>query len=255
MKEEIAFKQSKRLGHTRQHFNLMTALAEWSISDAGGSKKVFGEKPLVADYTPTDLTEEAGRAAKGNLKNYDDIIALLDRMIPGFSEQQKQGSKNTLSMLRGEIPEDVQREVQRSSAFRSLMGGYAGSGMSKAVTARDLGLTSLDLMGRGENSAQKWASIAEGAASPFIVTAPAQGEATFKNNLYKQAVDQFKYNVAAAPDPGAAGQYNMQTALGMTAMSFGLGSAAGAGGGRTTTPAPANNANTGAYPTNWWGGG
>lgn len=232
-------------------FDIFSWLTDQAV--AGRGKEIFGTKPGVAEYTETDLTTEAGRAARGNLANYDDIIALLDKMIPGFSEQQKQGSKNTLSMLRGEIPEDVQNAVKRSSAFRSLSGGFAGSGMSKALTARDFGRTSLDLMEAGTNSAQRWAQIGEQAAAPFIVTAPAQGEATFRNNLYKQAVDQFKYNVDAAPDPEAAGKFNLQVAMGMTAASLGMGSAMG-GGGKTTTPAPTTSTNTG-YPVNWWGGG
>lgn len=220
MKDDLAFKQSKRLGHTRQHFDIFNQLANWAVNEAGGKDKVFGTKPTVADYKPTDLTTEAGRAAKGNLANYDDIIALLDKMIPGFSEQQKQGSKNTLSMLRGEIPEDVQSAVKRNSAFRALSGGYGGSGMSKALTARDFGRTSLDLMGEGTNSAQKWASFGTGVAAPFIVTAPAQAEMTMKNNLYSQAVEQMRANVLAAPDPGAAGIFNLQTAMGAMAASF-----------------------------------
>lgn len=263
MKDTLAFQNttrddfcdgSKRLGHTRQHFNLMTALAEWAISDAGGRDAVFGTKPGVADYTPTDLGTEAGRAVKSNIANYDDIAKLLEKMLPGYGEMVKTGSRNTQSLLRGEIPQDVQDSIKRSSAYRSLQGGFAGSGMSKALTARDFGRTSLDLMSQGENSAQRWMAMTQGSASPYIVTAPAQGEAAFKNNLYSQAVEQFKLNVAAAPDPGAAGQFNLQTALGSQAMSFGLGSAAGAMGGGSKTAPATTTANT-AYPYNWWGTG
>lgn len=255
MKEDIAFSNSKRLGHTRQHFNLMTALAEWAISDAGGSSKVFGVKPGVADYTPTDLGAEAGKAVRSNTANYADIAAYLEKQFPGWGEMVKTGSRNTQSMLRGEIPQDVQDSIKRSSAYRSLQGGFAGSGMSKALTVRDFGKTSLDLIEAGGNAAQRWMGITGGASAPFLVTAPAQGEATFKNNLYKQAVEQFKFNVAAAPDPGAAGQFNLQTALGSQAMSFGLGSAMQGMGGGSRTAQPATTTTNSAYPYNWWTGG
>lgn len=56
---------------------------------------------------------------------------------------------NTGAYLRGEIPKDVADQVRRQSAYKSLVGGYGGSGMSKALTARDFGLTSLDLQKRG----------------------------------------------------------------------------------------------------------
>lgn len=254
MKEDLAFKQSKRLGHTRANFNLMTALAEWAISDAGGSEKVFGRKPEVAGFKPTDLGVESKRAVNSNLSNYDDIAKLLERILPGYGEMVKTGSRNTQSLLRGEIPQDVQDSLKRSSAFRSFQGGYSGSPMSRALTARDFGRTSLDLMESGNNSAQRWMQMTQGSASPYIVTAPAQAAQTERNNLYEQAVSQFKFNVASAPDPGAAGQFNLQTALGSQAMSFGLGSAAGAmGGGSKATPATTT-ANT-SYPYNWWGTG
>lgn len=263
MKDTLAFQNttrddfcdgSKRLGHTRQHFNLMTALAEWAISDAGGRDAVFGTKPGVADYTPTDLGTEAGRAVKSNIANYDDITKLLERILPGYKDMVAQGSKNTQSLLRGEIPEDVQQAVKRSAAYRSISGGFAGSGMSKALTDRDFGRTSLDLMEQGQNASQRWMAATQGSASPYIVTAPAQAAQTERNNLYEQAVSQFRFNTAAAPDPGAAGQFNLQTALGSQAMSFGMGSAMqGMGGGSKAAPATAT-ANT-AYPYNWWGTG
>lgn len=271
MKDTLAFTQSKRLGHTRQHFNLMTALAEWAISDAGGSKKVFGEKPGVAPYVSTDLTTEAGRSARGNVANMPAIRAFLEEVLPGYGEMVKTGSKNTLSLLRGEIPEDVQAAIKRSSAFRSLSGGFQGSGMSKALTARDLGRTSLDLTQLGGNAAQRWAGLTQAGVAPFTVTAPAQADATFKNNLYTQATEQNRLNVLAAPDPGAAGQFNLQTALGSQAMSFGMGSAMQGMGGSAQRPQQTNvpqsnpyftgNAqNTGAGTGGWqwgtyWGGG
>lgn len=265
MKEDIAFRQSKRLGHTRAYvvFDWMANLA---IDAAGGGSKVFGTKPGVADYTPTDLTEEAGRAARGNIKNLDAIMAMLEKVNPGFGEMLRTGSKNTLSLLRGEIPEDVQNAVKRSSAFRSLSGGFSGSPMSRALTARDFGNTSLDLMGRGENSAQKWMSMAQGSVKPFIVTAPDQAEATFKNRLYDQATSQFKFNVLGAADPAAAGLFNTIATIGGTAASFGLSAMGGAmGGGAPTAPAGGSGTTAGGAAQagasslgNWWtsyGGG
>lgn len=215
---------------------LFDQLANMVIGSAGGGTAVFGSKPGVADYTPLDLGAEASKATKENIANSGDIQALLEKILPGFGEMVSQGSKNTLSLLKGEIPQDVQDAVKRQSAYKAFKGGYGGSQMSNALTARDLGLTSLDLTGRGENSAQRWAGIAEGAVAPYTITAGQQADTTMRNNLYKQAVDQFKFNVAAAPDPSAAGLFNLTSAIGSTAASFGMGSAMGAiGGGRGAT--------------------
>lgn len=243
-------------------------MANAAIDSSGGGDKVFGRKPKVAGYTETDLTTEAGKAARGNLANMPDIMALLEKILPGYGEMLKQGGTNTLSLLRGELPKDVQSAVKRNAAFKSLMGGFSGSGMSKALEARDFGRTSLDLMQMGENSAQKWAGLSQGGVKPFMVTAPDQADATFKNNLYNQITQQHQYNVDAAPDPSAAGLFNLRTALGMSAMSFGMGSIAGMGGGAagaaqqpaaapasggtsgyTNGPQYANSSSLG----NWWG--
>lgn len=210
-------------------------MANAAIDASGGSAKVFGTKPGVAEFLETDAITEAGKAARGNLANMPDIMAFLESVLPGYKEMLSTGSKSTLSLLRGELPKDVQSAVQRNSAFKSLMNGFAGSGMSRALEARDIGRTSLDMMNLGQNSAMKWAGLAQAGVSPFITTAPAQTENTWRNSLYKQATEQHKMNVLAAPDPGAAGLFNIRTALGMQALSFGMGSIAGAGGG-----APAN---------------
>lgn len=239
-------------------------MANAAIDSSGGGDKVFGTKPKVAPYKETDLGEEASRATKSNTKNMDDILALLEKITPGYGEMLRQGGKNTLSLLRGEIPEDVQNAVKRSSAFRSLTGGFSGSPMSRALTARDFGRTSMDLMQAGENSAQRWAGLSQGSVKPFIVTAPDQAEATFKNRIFEQGTLQHQFNVDAAPDPSAAGLYNMRVALGMSAMSMGMGSLSGMGGGQTAaapvagaTAAPGQVAPTyvGASSLgNWWGG-
>lgn len=240
-------------------------MANAVVEGSGGADKVFGTKPKVAGYTETDLTTEAGRAARGNLANMPDIMALLEKILPGYGKMLEQGGTNTNSLLRGELPKDVQSAVKRNAAFKSLMGGFGGSGMSKALEARDFGRTSLDLMQMGENSAQKWAGLAQGGVKPFVVTAPDQIEGTFRNNLYNQATEQFQYNVDAAPDPGAAGLFNIRTALGMQAMGMGMGSITGGmggGGARPAATAPATTATTNSGPMytggsslgNWWGG-
>lgn len=52
------------------------------------------------------------------------------------------------SMLRGEIPADVSAAVRRAASETSIRGGVFGSS-AKALSARDLGLTSLDIKQKG----------------------------------------------------------------------------------------------------------
>lgn len=216
-------------------WDIFQILTDFAVGDRG--EEIFGRKPEVAGYKPTDLGEEAGRAVSANLRNMPEIQALLEKILPGYGEMVAQGSKNTLSMLRGEIPKDVEAYLRRSSAGKALQNGYAGSPMSKALTARDFGRTSLDLMGEGTNAAARWAGLTQAGVAPFTVTAPAQAAQTEKNNLAEQAVKQFAFNVAAAPNPVEAGKFNLQTAMGSMAASFGMSSALqGMGGGQQQRP-------------------
>lgn len=194
---------------------------------------VFGSKPAVAPYTPTDFSAEQQKSLTENIGAFPDITQLgdlyqqymladLNKAMPGFSGLLAEGSATSKEMLdaaspllRGEIPQDVQDQVYRSSAYQSLMSGTAGSPMSKALTARDLGLTSLGLEQQGAqlameggNAAQRWAGLAEGTMmnpSSMLITPQQQAALTMQNNLYKQATQQYANNVAASPDPVAKG--------------------------------------------------
>lgn len=176
------------------------------------AEEIFGRRPTVAPYIPTDLSVEQGKAAASNLANADQIEAFLNRITPGWSEMLKAGSANTLDLLHGNIPQDVQDQIYRSSAFKSLSGGFQGSPMSRALTARDFGKTSLDLQQQGANAAQQWSSIAQGAFKPYAITTEDQVGAAFANAAGQQATAQHAANVAAAPNPAAAGLFNVNTA-------------------------------------------
>jgi hypothetical protein len=233
------------------------------------SEDIFGRKPEVAGYKSVNLQREQERALKGNLANFDLITALgeeykdyqmaqLEDLLPGFGNILETGAENTQAMLdaaapllRGELPDDVQAAVFRNSAQRSLLGGFAGSGMSRSLTARDLGRTSLDMMrfgadlsAAGGNSAQRWSGLAgQSIMSPnALLTTPQQQAAiTADNNARQQAVEQMRFNVEAAPDPEAAGKFNTFMSLaGMAASMYG-----GGMGGGSTYQAPTGGANYG----------
>jgi hypothetical protein len=201
----------------------------------GDPSKIFGSKPKVAPYVPVDLATETGKSLAGDLGNYDAVAALLNKIIPGFTDQIAQGSQNALSELQGQIPADVAEQVQRSDAYKALEGGYGGTAMSKALTARDLGLTSVNLMQMGNNTAQVWSNIAEGGFSPWEISAGQEAGTTATNNAGIQTNQQFKYNVKAAPDPSTAGQFALDQHIGDQFLSFGLGAAGGAIAGAGST--------------------
>lgn len=206
-------------------------IAASTAGEYGGLEKVYGKKPRVSDFIPLDLQKAQSQSVAGNLANADAIEAFLNRTIPGWSEMLKAGTGNALDLLHGVIPKDVQDQIFRSTAFQSLQSGTQGSGMARALTARDLGRTSLDLQTMGSNSAQSWAKLAESSYSPFVTDTAMQAQTNAANNAGRQATEQFKFNVEAAPDPGAAGAYALNSAIGMQMLNFGMGAAGGAMGG------------------------
>lgn len=191
---------------------------------------IFGAKPQIADYQSLDFSQEQLDALMGDLAAFPQISALgadfqksylseLNTAIPGFSNILAEGGTLTKQMedvagteLSGEIPPDVAAQVQRTSAFQNLISG-AGGGMANANTARNYGLTSLDLINQGANlagqagnAAQRWAgaSGAGGAANimaSMLQTPQQRSQFDMQQNLIKQAVQQARNNVAAAPNP------------------------------------------------------
>jgi len=207
------------------------SIADATTGASGGDDAVWGRKPETAEFMPVDLQAEIGRATGANLANLDSINALLERIMPGYTGMLAQAGRNNSALLRGEIPDDVAAQVQRNSAYKAVQGGYAGSGMGKALTARDFGRTSLDLQQLGGNSAQQWATSAQQAYSPWLVSAQEMAGNTRTNNAGEQAYQQRVFDVAAAPDPAAAGKFGIDSAIGMQMLSMGMGAAGAAYGG------------------------
>jgi hypothetical protein len=96
-------------------------------------------------YLPRDiaLAEQATQANQGILNR------LAEENIPRFKERKQTQADLIDSFLRGELPDDVAQAVERRSAATGLGLGISGSGLGRNLTARDLGRTSLDLIGTG----------------------------------------------------------------------------------------------------------
>jgi hypothetical protein len=213
---------------------------------------IFGEKPQIADYTPVDQL----KALEGDLAAWPKISELgnlfqsymlnqYETAIPGFKDILRMGGQTTQDMLNvsdkylhGEIPEDVAGAVQRTSAFQNLLSGGGGA-MASANTARNYGLTSMDLINKGAslageagNAAQRWAALS-GAQMPqgMLVTPQQQAELDMKQNLIKRNIEQQKFNVKAAPDPALQALNQWVEQVGGTVVASYLGGGAGGMGG------------------------
>jgi hypothetical protein len=89
-----------------------------------------------------------------NQFNMGQLSGLLNQALPGYQKMVGTAAGNAQSLLQGNIPQDVQDQIQRSTAYTSLAAGGAGSGSAASLTARDLGLTSLNLQQTGYQQMQ-----------------------------------------------------------------------------------------------------
>lgn len=234
---------------------------------------VFGSKPEVAPYTPTHYPQEQLKTILANISAFPDIEQLgnlyeqymmgaFNEAIPGFSDILSSGGNVTRemlaqsqSLLEGKVPQDVQDQIRRQDALTSMLSG--GPGGASALTSRDLGLTSLNLINQGANlagqagnAAQRWAGIAQGMImnpAGMMFTPQQQVQQEEFNRIMQQTTKQLGYNIAAAPDPAAAGiSGTIMNLLGAY-----LGHGMGGGGGSIT---PSYGSFTSSYGTGTQGG-
>ena len=183
-----------------------------------------GKKPKVPELKPIDFAAEQRQAIQQNIAALQPATELaqkttaaeqsqletqLRRAIPGYDQLVQQAGANIATSLRGEISPEVSAQVQRSTAGRALSGGFgAGSGFGRALTARDLGLTGMQIQNQGLAQAQNFIQQqrAFGMVQPFSVSSmfvtPAQRiGAIQQQNQLQYGRDLTAAQVAAAPSP------------------------------------------------------
>jgi hypothetical protein len=202
---------------------------QWKDMDMG----VEADKAIATNIGNTP--QLMNQAKQINAFNQAQIEKMLRDSVPQYDEMRNKTSANINSMLSGEIPKDVQDQIQRNGAAKALGGGYAGSGMNRNLVARDLGLTSLDLTQRGLNSAQSWISTMAKINQPamwdftsMFVTPGQQAEFDFQNQSMKMQGELLKWSLPNDMEYWG-GKYQERGAM---VMSMGMGSAGkGASGG------------------------
>lgn len=173
------------------------------ITGLGFLGSLFATEPKVPAFKKINTTTEQGAAVGGNISNFADISKLagdtntfnqdqLNKMlasaVPGYQNMLTGIGDRIGGMLNGEIPKDVSDAIGRSGAYRSLTGGFGGSGMARDLVARDLGITSLDIINKGIDAGTRWLATArQNAVAPqfdpsSMFISPAQRIATTEFN-------------------------------------------------------------------------
>lgn len=78
-----------------------------------------------------------------------ELLTQMKDLFPTLTASLKQAGENIYDKLRGMVPLDVQHELQGNTAARSLMQGVPGSPFAGNEFGQALGMTSLDLQGKG----------------------------------------------------------------------------------------------------------
>jgi hypothetical protein len=106
-----------------------------------------------------------------NQANMVQLQSLLNQAVPGYQNIVGQMSANTKQLLSGQVPTDVQQQIQRSGAFQGLMTGMGAGGGGAALagnlaSATSLGLTSLNLQNTGFTQASNLLQLGRNVLSP-----------------------------------------------------------------------------------------
>jgi hypothetical protein len=113
----------------------------------------------LPDFTKsfTEFNKQQGQAAglQKTATEFNDVSnrayqEQIFRLAPGLRSAVGDLSENAASLSRGEIPQDVMDQVVNNRAFKNFSSGIGrNSGLGSGLTAADLGLTSLNLIGQG----------------------------------------------------------------------------------------------------------
>lgn len=181
-----------------------------SMSGTGGFLgSLYGQIPGVAN--PISSAAQATSGNRSNLTNIANLTQGADSIsasgaalpfemnLPGYNSMLDTASVNTQQDLSGQVPQDVQNQLQEQAAERGVATGEApGSPNTTAAYLQALGLTSLGQEQTGmSNLSQLMAQTPQGAsynpANSFVT--PAQ----------QQDANQAAQTAQAAPDPGESG--------------------------------------------------
>lgn len=202
----------------------------------GGGKPTVPPAPDLGESQATAIASNLAAlpgaeelVSKANAFTQEQITKMLETAIPNYGTLTRTATSNIESMLKGEIPKDVQDAISRSDAAKALGGGYSGTTFHTNLLARDLGLTSLELTQRGLTSAESWIQMMDQLFSPGTINVssmfitPAM-QYTADENAW--AAQWMKNQIKAMPDPFglALGQFVggvADTAISMAASYFG----------------------------------
>ena len=152
-------------------------------------------------------------------------IRLQNKVTPGSSAQREQALQQINSYIQGQVPQDVQQNINRQVA-QNLGGGFnlfSGGGQAPANFARNIGQTSLGLSQFGLSAAPTWQQLANTmVVSPQVGLAAGLQAGSIGSQLAGYAAGQGN-QLAESQYQGAFNQYQGQQLQNQMQNQMGLG--------------------------------
>lgn len=222
----------------------------------GRALGAYGKKPVIPKLAEIDPNKVQGDTLAGNAAilpgaaqlagqynklNADNLRALFEQQLPG---QYGLAQENTLSLLKGQVPQDVQDALQRTVAARAIGGGYGGTGMASFDQLRHFGISSLKAQEQGLAQFDKLQSMFPrlDIAQTMFFTPQQRLAFAFQDRAAHFSRDLLAAQVKAAPNPAdaalAEGLDNDFAAFRSAMFSYLGGGMGGMGGGGAGAGAP-----------------
>jgi hypothetical protein len=152
-------------------------------------------------------------------------IRLQNKVTPGSSAQREQALQQINSYIQGQVPQDVQQNINRQVA-QNLGGGFnlfSGGGQAPQNFARNIGQTSLGLSQFGLSAAPTWQQLANTmVVSPQVGLAAGLQAGSIGTQLAGYAAGQGN-QLAESQYQGAFNQYQGQQLQNQMQNQMGLG--------------------------------
>ena len=222
----------------------------------GGS--LLKKKPKIPSYKPVNQQAEQEAAIAGNLASFgkaseladmtaqadqDRLDSILARTLPNYRELISGAGSAVQDMIAGRLPNQDQQMLMRRSAERGAGLGIANTGAGRNLTARDLGLSSLQMTQAGLGAFNQLSSNVRGnfTVNPMSTTSMYVSPAQRISNAIQE--NQFRYQALVGKrQSDAANSFQSRlggalSSVGGTMLGYGLSAPSGGFGstGLTST--------------------
>ena len=190
------------------------------VKGAMGGFNTIPDAPPAPNVNTSSTLKRLASANAGALPEFENIAGdvntfnvgqrgqMVRSAIPSFDAITGAESGVLNDWLAGRLSPSLVSQVRRNAASRAFEGGYGGTGFADNLEARDLGLSSLDLQGRGAQLAPGYLNTIAGITLPQQVSpsafflSPAQQLNTDQfNEEARYGRDWLQNQLDSIPDP------------------------------------------------------